>query len=178
MAQIWITSDSHFGHRNMAEVFTQPDGMPMRPFGTLAATDAAMVERWNAVVKPQDHVWHLGDFAMNKWALDHFCPLLHGHKRLVRGNHDIFKTQAYLRAGFEELRGVSVIDGLIFTHIPIHPNSLGRFRANVHGHTHAQPDYDWRYLNVSVERTDYTPLALEDVDARVRAKCINENPAP
>jgi calcineurin-like phosphoesterase family protein len=26
--------------------------------------DAAMVARWNEVVRPNDDVWHLGDFAL------------------------------------------------------------------------------------------------------------------
>ena len=170
MATIWLISDTHFGHRNMAEVFTHADGSPMRPFATVTEMDDYMITMWNQKVRPQDHVWHLGDVAMAREPLQRIVPQLHGHKRLVRGNHDIFKTKVYLDVGFEEIRGVSVLNGLVFTHIPIHERSLGRFRANVHGHTHAEPDYGPKYLNVSVERIAYTPISLEDVDARVRLK--------
>ncbi|MBC7954167.1 MAG: hypothetical protein H7Z12_20410 [Rhodospirillaceae bacterium] len=31
-----------------------------RPF---AAMDEALIELWNATVNPDDHIWHLGDFA-------------------------------------------------------------------------------------------------------------------
>ncbi len=170
MAQIWITSDQHFGHKNMAEVFVLEDGTKARDFDTVEQMNECMLDRWNGVVKPGDHVWCLGDFAMNRQALLEFGPKLHGLKRLVRGNHDTYKTRDYLTAGFSEIRGVSVLDHMVFTHIPIHPLSMARWRANVHGHTHTTPDYDEKYLNVCVEWTDYTPLAFEDVQRRVATK--------
>lgn len=48
-----------------------------------------LIERWNAVVAPEDHVIILGDLAMGKRA--ETVPLLkrcHGSKDLVPGNHD------------------------------------------------------------------------------------------
>ena len=170
MANIWITSDSHFGHKNMACVFTRPDGTPIRPFKDEIEMDEVLIARWNEVVRPADHVWHLGDVAMRQEAMQRVMPRLLGKKRLVRGNHDIFQTRTYLKVGFEEIRGCSVLDHMIFTHIPIHESCLGRFTANVHGHTHAQPDFGPRYLNVCVEQTDYRPISLEDVKKRVTAK--------
>ena len=52
------------------------------------------------------------------------------------------------------------------SHVPLHPASLGRWGANVHGHLHSNfvkdpvwPDKpDQRYICVSVEHTDYYPL--------------------
>ena len=49
-----------------------------------------MIANWNTIVRPDDVVWHLGDFA-------HRCEpkrmravfdRLHGHKHLIIGNHD------------------------------------------------------------------------------------------
>jgi calcineurin-like phosphoesterase family protein len=174
MATIWIISDTHFGHHNMACVFTRPDGTPIRPFVSAEEMDETIIANWNAVVRPSDHIWHLGDVAMSQSAMHKVMPRLVGHKRLVRGNHDIFKTATYLKAGFEEIRGCSVIAGLIFTHIPIHDRCLGRFGANVHGHTHEQADFSPRHLNVCVEHTDYRPITLEEVKARVAAKQLAE----
>ena len=170
--QLWITSDSHFGHRSMIDVFKKADGSPARPFASVDEMDEVMLTNWNARVKPGDHVWHLGDFAMKAVYLLKYGPMLNGRKRLIRGNHDIFKTKQYLAAGFEEIRGVSVLNKLVFTHIPIHPLSMARFRANVHGHTHDQPDYDHRYLNMSVERMDYTPQPIEVVEDMVAMKAL------
>ena len=179
---LWVTSDTHFGHANMLK-FLLPDGVtPMRPFGSVEEVDELMVERWNEVVRPQDHCYHLGDVAMRQDMLLKFGKRLHGHKRLVRGNHDIFRTKWYLMAGFEEIYGVRVLDNLLMTHIPVHPQSLGRFKANVHGHIHNNHVIEpvmkidkqtqavrWTpYLNVCVEVTNYRPLALEELNVMVR----------
>ena len=41
------------------------------------------------------------------------------------------------RQHFRELRAYHVMNGMILSHIPIHPESLGRFGTNIHGHLHA-----------------------------------------
>lgn len=167
MANIFVISDTHFGHANIL-TFQNEDGSPVRTFSSVEEMDEHMIERWNSVVRPQDHVYHLGDVAMKKQFLDTlgWCS---GHKRLVRGNHDIFRTKDYLKY-FDEIYACRVLDGMIFTHIPIHPESLGRFTANVHGHVHGQPQgkYGPKYYNVSVEVMDYTPISLEDLKVRIR----------
>lgn len=156
---IWLVSDTHFGHENII-------GYCGRPFANAAEMDEAMVERWNAVVKPSDKVYHLGDVAMKKAHLD-IVKRLHGKKRLIRGNHDIFDTKDYLNVGFQEVLGVRVLDNMLFSHFPVHPDSLGRFKANVHGHIHQQPAPEGAYVNACVEWTNYTPVTLEQVAAMV-----------
>lgn len=166
VACIWLISDTHFSHENIL-TFTDEEGELIRPgFANVQEMDEFMVERWNAVVRPSDHVYHLGDVCMKQSQLS-IVKRLNGRKRLVRGNHDIFKTRQYITAGFEEIHGVRVFDGLVLTHIPIHEQSLGRFRANVHGHIHDRPSYGPRYVNVSVEAIGYTPVTLEEVRASV-----------
>jgi calcineurin-like phosphoesterase family protein len=156
---IWFTSDTHFGHENII-------GYCGRPFSCAAEMDETLVERWNAVVKPSDHVYHLGDVAMRRPQLQ-IVKRLNGHKRLIFGNHDIFDYKDYVAVGFKKLMALRVLDGILFSHIPIHEASLGRFRANVHGHTHEKPDYGPRYLNLCVERTAYAPVSLESLQARI-----------
>lgn len=167
MANIWVISDTHFGHANIL-TFKNLDGSPVRPFSSVEEMDETMADRWNSIVRPQDHVYHLGDVAMRK---EHLATVgrLNGHKRLVRGNHDIFKTKDYLKY-FEEIHAVRVLDRLIFSHIPIHPESMGRFAANVHGHVHGLPQgtYGPKYYNVSVERTNYSPVSLEELKRRIK----------
>lgn len=153
--QIWVTSDTHFGHANIIEYCH-------RPFVDADEMDFRLVDNWNACVKPSDHVYHLGDVAMRKSSLE-VVKRLHGHKRLVMGNHDIFTVQDYLAAGFEKIMAMRVLNGLLFTHVPVHPDSMGRFRANVHGHTH-QHSYGAPYLNVCVEVRGYQPVPLEDLE--------------
>ncbi len=52
--------------------------------------DGALIGAWNAKVRPGDHVWHLGDFALGHDAdtLREIFDRLHGTAFLVEGNHD------------------------------------------------------------------------------------------
>jgi hypothetical protein len=87
-----------------------------------------------------------------------------GRKVLVGGNHDNYPARRYLDAGFADVRGVVVLEGnILLTHIPVEPEQFGRFRVNVHGHTHARCLDDERYVCVSLEQTDYRPVALDEI---------------
>jgi calcineurin-like phosphoesterase family protein len=52
--EIFVISDTHFGQAKAIEYFG-------RPFASREEMDETMIERWNAVVRPQDIVYHLGD---------------------------------------------------------------------------------------------------------------------
>ena len=137
MSNRFVISDTHFGHTNIWAKFKRPDGTPTRPFTSNEEMDEAMVELWNSKVGPHDVVYHLGDVVINKKSLLH-VKRLNGKKRLVRGNHDIFKDQDYRDVGFDSLYGVRVfVDQFILSHIPLHPDCVtDRFRACIHGHLH------------------------------------------
>lgn len=152
--QLWVTSDTHFGHENIIKYCS-------RPFTDAHEMDEMLILYWNTLVKPEDHVYHLGDVAMAKPFLKQ-VKRLNGHKRLVMGNHDIFRVQDYLAAGFEKIMAMRVLDGMLFTHVPVHPESMGRFKANIHGHTH-EHSYGAPYLNVCVEVRQYKPVPIEDI---------------
>ena len=164
---LWFTSDTHFGHENMYSKFKLEDGSPARPFSTAAEADAIMIERWNKMVKSSDHVYHLGDVAIDRKYLN-ILGLLNGHKRLIRGNHDKFRTKFYLPY-FEEIYGVRVLDGMIFSHVPLARECLSTTRRkwfNVHGHTHMYK-LDGPYKNICVEHTNYAPISLEEIRSSI-----------
>ena len=161
MAEVFLISDNHFGQANVLN-FRKQNGDLLRTFSSVEEMDEHMIERWNSVVKPSSHVYHLGDVVMRQQVLDVVMPRLNGHKRLVRGNHDIFKTKHYMRY-FDEIYGVRVLDNMIFSHIPIHPGSLGRFKGNIHGHLHGQHALGGKYIDVSVENTNFYPVPLENI---------------
>ena len=168
MTRIFVTSDHHFGHANTWYKFKREDGSPLRPFTSTHEMDETMVYNWNTIVRPEDHVYCLGDFAISKKSLS-IAHRLMGHKRLVRGNHDIFKTKDYIEAGFDEIYGVRVWPkhNVIMSHIPLHPSCLtGRGWINLHGHLHANiitGEHSKLYKNVCVEHTNYTPILAFEV---------------
>lgn len=177
---IWFTSDTHFDHENMITKFVLANGRPAREFASVEEMNETMIARWNEVVRPSDHIYHLGDVTMHRQVAQiryRVLDRLNGHKRLLLGNHDADQVQNYL-PWFKKIFASRVIDRILFTHIPVHPDSLGRFHANVHGHTHHRildpvivtdhkgyGDSTRRvpYLNVCVERTDYRPVSLEQI---------------
>jgi calcineurin-like phosphoesterase family protein len=164
MANIFFTSDQHWNHANILK-FRDNNGQPLRPFDTVDEMNHAMVDRWNAVVKPQDKVYHLGDVAIKHKRDLEWIGHCVGHKRLIRGNHDIFPTKDYMRF-FDEIYATRVFDDMILSHIPLHPESIKREWTNVHGHVHnnvPRTYYGEKYFNVCVEYTDYRPLALEEL---------------
>lgn len=163
MVNIFVISDTHFGHHNMVHVFKRADGSPARDFKTVNEMDELMIQNWNSVVTAQDHVYHLGDVTMNPSAnLQRIIPRLAGHKRLVLGNHDSGKVQEYLAAGFQKIVASRVLDSWLLTHIPVHLDSINKkWKGNIHGHTH-WVCYGPPYFNVSVEQINYTPIPLEE----------------
>ena len=178
MPSVFLVSDTHFSHAGVCR-FTGKDGVTkLRPWDNSDEMDEEMVKRWNERVKPTDKVYHLGDVVINRKAMS-IMRRLNGDKVLIRGNHDIFRDDEY-RQYFRELRAYHVMRGMILSHIPLHPDSIGRFGTNIHGHTHErrvmmndpfghrEPIIDVRYHCVCVEQTDYTPILFEEVVKRIQ----------
>jgi calcineurin-like phosphoesterase family protein len=158
----------------------------LRPWTDPAEMDEFMVAAWNERVRPNDKVYHLGDVVINRKSLP-IMNRLNGDKVLIRGNHDIFKDEDYTPY-FRSLRGYHVMNGMILSHIPVHPESLGRFGVNIHGHLHANrvkkirgvnaktgellytDENDVRYHCVCVEQTDFAPILFEDVIRRIQVE--------
>ena len=161
---VFVTADTHFSHAGICK-FLNADGSKLRPWDDPNVMDEEMVKRWNEVVKPTDKVYHLGDVVINRKALV-ILNRLNGNKVLIRGNHDIFKLKDYIPY-FRDIRGYHVLDRMIFSHIPIHPDSKGKFVANVHGHLHSRKLEDTWYQCVCVEHTDYRPIELGELQKRV-----------
>lgn len=175
MSNIFFISDTHFGHANTFEKFKRNDGRPLRPFTSVDEMNGVMIKNWNAVVAPSDKIYHLGDVVINKKYL-WIVSLLNGHKRLIRGNHDIFDTKKYLEIGFEEVYGTRVFEGeqMIFSHIPLYKECITtRFGTNVHGHLHSNVLYDIKYLCISVEHTKYAPISLNEIRERIESNKKN-----
>jgi calcineurin-like phosphoesterase family protein len=112
----------------------------------------------------------LGDVAMHHRNLAPLA-LMHGDKVLIKGNHDQAKLSQYAPY-FRDIRAYWQLGGCLLSHIPVHPESLSRWRANIHGHTHDRrvmlgDEPDTRYVCVSVEQTDYRPVLLDVVLARI-----------
>lgn len=163
MTETFFIGDTHFGHRNILRF----DAIkPHRPFNSIEEHDEELVRRWNSVVSKGDTVWHLGDFAFSSKAIA-IAGRLKGMKRLVLGNHDHYPTAEYLKY-FHKVYGAATLkDDVLLTHIPVHPEQFSRFRFNIHGHLHTHFLEDARYINVSCEQVDLTPVPMGIIEQRL-----------
>lgn len=174
----WFISDNHWYHSNILN-FTDSNGNLIRPgFSDVHEMNAFMIERWNSVVKKNDKVYHLGDIIMrgSAWAFEEIIPQLNGEIVLIKGNHDKAKLNVYARY-FKDVRSeihMKTYEGdmALFTHRPIRlTGSELEFRGyevfNIHGHIHQNTIDDDKYINVSVEVIDYTPISWNEINKRI-----------
>ncbi len=165
----FLISDTHFSHKNILS-FLNEKGEPLRNFNSIEEHDDYLIRKWNSVVRPKDKVYHLGDVSMTNWTnTEAILNQLNGDKVLIRGNHDQHKLFQYAKV-FKDVRAYHQLNGFILSHIPIHPESLGRWKGNIHGHLHSN-NYDSAfYFNVCVEQLRYTPISLEELEKQFNDK--------
>lgn len=166
----WVAADHHFGHQNIL-TFKRDDGTLLRDFKDIEDHDETIIRLHNERVHPSDRVYMLGDVVMHR-RNRHVLGRLNGRLVLVKGNHDIFKLAEYTPF-FDDIRAYVVQkdgDGnkVILSHIPVHPESLGRFGTNIHGHLHYNKvrldngEEDTRYKCVSLEHTNFAPIQIHE----------------
>ncbi len=157
----FFTSDTHFGHAGALSLYR-------RPFPSVAAMDAAMIERWNEIVGPEDEVWHLGDFAIKQTTarVADLLARLNGRKHLVTGNNDPPETREL--AGWASVRAYAepVLNGtrLVLCHYAFRTwRDMGKGAINLHGHSHGRLKPQPRQLDVGVDAWDFRPVPLGDI---------------
>ena len=154
---VFFISDTHFGDHRVLNLYP-------RPFASVAAMDAEMIARWNAIVGDQDEVWHLGDFARTAAQAAAILACLNGRKRLVLGNNDPQPQPAGWAsiASYAELP----LDGadLVLCHYPFRRwKGMDRGSVNLHGHSHGRLKPLPRQFDVGVDVRDFRPVTLAEL---------------
>lgn len=171
--KIWITSDSHFGHQNIIKYCA-------RPYESVSQMNTDLIKRWNDVVRPQDVVYHLGDFGMGgKAVISQWRRALNGKIKLIKGNHDDHSNQWYRDCGFDEVydRPILVQGFYILSHAPLEFMTDNIPFANIYGHVHN--DERWKpftthSFNACVEVNNYQPILFEDIKEIMKGVSENE----
>ncbi len=177
MANVYFIGDLHFGHKNIA-VFR-------KEFETELQHRRHLMDVWSGFITKRDVVYVMGDAAFTSEGLDSIDELP-GRKILIRGNHDLLPTDAYLSV-FEEVYGLLAYKGLWLSHAPIHPQELYG-RTNVHGHCHRggpttchvagdssrgfQTGTKATYFNTCGEHlpTPYKPIRLDEMQEIIKQR--------
>jgi calcineurin-like phosphoesterase family protein len=157
MSRVYVASDLHLGQENMAK---------HRGFETVEEHVEYIIKKWNSVVGKRDTVYVLGDITMENSLHYHKLSRLNGLIRVVGGNHDMPKDCTKLLNYVESISGMISYKGWVLTHCPIHPKELYRFKGNIQGHVHSNSLKDGRYINVSMEAINYTPVLISNLKVK------------
>lgn len=161
--RVWFTSDTHFGHANVIRYSN-------RPYRDVEEMDYAMIARWNALVAPDDTVYHLGDVSFSPVErTKSILRQLNGRKTLIFGNHDKKLRRDEFAEFFVERTDYKVIkvgkQHIVLFHFPIMSWDGMKYSWHLHGHSHGnlRRPFDNRYMDVGVDPNNYAPLSFEDV---------------
>jgi calcineurin-like phosphoesterase family protein len=165
MVNYWFISDTHFGHTNIIKY-------DQRPFPDIQTHDRTLIANWQAVVQPDDEVYHLGDFAFASQArVKQIINQLPGKIYHIQGNHDkVILKNADVRACFiwsKPLFDLKLQWKGQRLQITLCHYSMRVFNKSHHGalqfygHSHFGLPGNTQQLNVGVMHWGYTPVRLE-----------------
>lgn len=170
MSNIFFISDTHFGHDRIR-------GYSNRPYSSVDEMNHALIKNWNAVVKPKDTVWHLGDFAFMRFPdFKNVLRQLNGTIHFVSGNHDQMIDKKYdeiLEQGkirsiqsYAELK----INGkmIVLFHYGMRTwNKAHHGSIHLYGHSHGSLPPHGLSVDVGVDckeiTPEYRPIHLDEV---------------
>lgn len=183
VGKIFWTSDTHWSHSNILKYCN-------RPFESVEAMNDALVANWNSVVKPDDHVYHLGDFCFGNVEKWNWClepGRLNGHIHLILGNHDperVFRDGTLIeRFDSIDYQKILIIEGwtVILNHFPFlsFSNNLDHKVMQLFGHIHSGPDGignvmtggkepQWNQYDVGVDNNNYTPVSWAQIKEKMK----------
>ena len=181
---IWITSDTHFGHTNIAGPKISNWSSGYRDFNSVHEMNMALVDGINKYVKEDDILYHLGDWSFggvhNILQFRNYIVCKNVH--LILGNHDqhiVDKEIKYHDTSFNPIElFLSVQDVLtldigktkLFLSHYSHRVWLGSHKGVIHlyGHSHGSiPDYG-KSMDVGVDVAfkkfgEYRPFNIGDI---------------
>lgn len=155
MGNLFFTADTHFNHTNIIRYCD-------RPFDNVHEMNECIIKEWNAVVKPKDIVYHLGDFGFGQ-DTEQIFGRLNGTKRLIIGNHD---NKQVFRLGWDWVKDVHQLryyDYRVWLSHYAHRTWPGSFHGSWHlfGHTHGTIRPYGKSLDVGVDVWDFMLLDFD-----------------
>jgi calcineurin-like phosphoesterase family protein len=184
---LWFTADTHFGHANIIPYC-------QRPFASVQEMDEQMVARWNALVSPDDTVYHLGDFTLKGWnGFAAYVQKLNGQLCILPGSHDhlwlakFAPGAASSRTGqpaevlpplvsleLPELGSGGYPQVLVLCHYALRVWDRSHHGAwHLYGHSHGTLPTWGLSLDVGMDCHDFRPFSLDEVATRLKAAQVD-----
>jgi len=168
----FFTADCHFGHSNIIRYCK-------RPFKDVHEMNEVIITNWNHRVRPDDMVFHNGDFCFKNSAggkdgegmthkSTYWTSKLNGTIVFIKGNHDRNNSVKTIIEKLVIKYGPHYVN---LVHIP--ENFDMNFAINFVGHVHEKwkfrrvyiPQED-RYtdlINIGVDVWEYQPITFEEI---------------
>ncbi len=164
MGRVFFTADQHFCHEAVIR-------MCGRPFFALHDMNSGMIEAWNSVVRADDTVWHLGDFAFRgkPTSVRAIFDRLAGRKCLIRGNHDKQMVTSLPWAEQCDFKHIA-LDGqqITLSHYAMRSwPAMHRGSYMLFGHSHGALPGSRNTIDVGVDSVGYVPQTFAQLRARM-----------
>lgn len=173
--ETYFTSDTHFNHELMRKI---------RDYPTIEDMNEDIISRWNSTVKPNDVVYHHGDFSLrlSNGKIPNLLKRLNGKIHLILGNHDSLSVNKGGSHGFLSIN--QYLDKTIgdyrfkmfhYNICPYHhcnkPHVLHTFG---HHHGRLNPKFNkFRSMDVGIDaHPDFTLFSYEEVVVTLLQKPI------
>jgi len=180
---IWFTSDTHYGHTNIAGPKVSRWQRGYRDFNSVWEMNQSLIDGINKYVKEDDILYHLGDWCFGgihniKLFRDSIvCKNIH----LILGNHDehiIDKEVKFYEDSFNPIKLFSSVQDVL--HLEIGKTKLFlKGVIHLYGHSHASiPDFG-RSMDVGVDVAykmfgEYRPFNIGDITRIMDKKEVHQ----
>ena len=167
----WFTSDLHLNHRAVIR-------MCERPFEDVTEMNNAILRNINAVVRPNDTLYLLGDLCHRtgiETGSDLISKIKCKNKVLIVGNHDkkwrpeLFTEILDFKEIHETINGENFHISLMHYPMMSWPKSH-HGSIQLHGHIHSNGEYNLqmkedgiRRFDVGVDANEFYPVSLEQI---------------
>jgi len=165
MPRTLFTADLHAFHAGIIP-------MCQRPFSNVDDMNEALRDSWNAVARPDDVVWVVGDFAhrvADARRLRTFFDSLNGEKHLVIGNHDSKDTVRLPWKSAVHVAEIAAEGQRIFLSHYAHRVWPGQRRGTwmLYGHSHGRLAGNSQSLDVGVDCWGFCPVSAPQIRERL-----------
>lgn len=164
MSDIFITSDTFFGRKHIIK-------KAKRPFSSVDEMNKTLISNWNKVVKDNDIVYHLGNFAWDPFIAEEALNELNGNIIFMLGEYDDSLLELY-----DIFDNINILEDQIYkdpnlkavlSHWPLEEWS-GKKNGlyHYHGSTLKNLKTDlskMNRVNVCCDNFNYTPQNIEDL---------------
>jgi len=156
MSKKFFTADTHFDDPRI-DIFS-------RPFKTVKEMNDTIVENWNSIVKQDDIVYHLGDFATKPSGFE-FAKKLNGKIHLILGNYDIDHIKNFDHSLFESINEDLTLTLKGTEYFLIHkPTETIPDMFNLCGHIHGLWKVQRNMINVGTDAWHFFPIPEEKIE--------------